>query len=96
MADSTNLSVFGQETYFNEKIRAFSGIESDSLNVSEQTTSKNLIVSNNTETKEINITEKINGISITASNAYGTRYVSVGSTPSGNATGVDGDVWYTI
>lgn len=101
MSDSTNISVFGQETYFNEKINAFNGIESDSLNVSEQTTSKNLIVSNDsnlnkTETKEINITEKINGISITASNAYGTRYVSVGSTPDSNSTGSNGDVWYTI
>jgi hypothetical protein len=27
MADSTNISVFGQETYFNEKVTAFNGIE---------------------------------------------------------------------
>jgi hypothetical protein len=96
MSDSTNISVFGQETYFNEKINAFSGIESDNLTVKGQTTSDNLNVSNKTETKEINITEKINGISITASNAYGTRYVSVGSTPDSNSTGSNGDVWYTI
>lgn len=96
MSDSTNISVFGQETYFNEKINAFSGIESDTLNVKGQTISDNLSVSNKTETKEINITEKINGISITASNAYGTRYVSVGSTPDSNSTGSNGDVWYTI
>ena len=45
---------------------------------------------------DININARINGVSITASNAYGTRYVSVGSTPSSNSTGSNGDVWYTI
>jgi len=32
----------------------------------------------------------------TTSNAYGTRYISVGSTPSSNSVGYDGDIWYTL
>lgn len=32
----------------------------------------------------------------TTSNAYGTRYVSTGSTPGSNDVGNDGDFWYTV
>lgn len=30
------------------------------------------------------------------SNAYGSRYVSVGSTPSSNSVGNNGDIWYVV
>jgi len=48
------------------------------------------------ETPKIIITQEFNGIGITASNSYGTRYVSVGSTPSSNSVGNNGDIWYTV
>jgi hypothetical protein len=85
MADSTNLSVFGQETYFNEKINAFAEIQTPTLNATGQI-----------ETPKIIITQEFNGIGITASNSYGTRYISVGSTPSSNSVGNNGDIWYTV
>jgi hypothetical protein len=35
MADSTNISVFGQEVYFNEKVNAFKEVETPILNTTE-------------------------------------------------------------
>jgi hypothetical protein len=96
MADSTNLSVFGQETYFNEKINAFNGIETTTLNATDEVQTPTLNATQQIETPKITITQQFNGVSITASNAYGTRYVSIASTPSNNSVGDNGDVWYTI
>lgn len=109
MSDSTNISVFGQETYFNEKINAFSGIETpnlktddiktknfDSTNLNSSVGTINTLTSTTLNTTDINISGNINNVSIIASNAYGTRYVSVASTPSNNSVGSNGDVWYTI
>jgi hypothetical protein len=81
----SDISVFGQETYFNEKINSFKEIETPILNVKQEI-----------ETPKITITQEFNGVSITASNAYGTRYVSIASTPSSNSVGDNGDIWYTV
>jgi len=73
MADSTNLSVFGQASYFNEKVTAFKGIETPDLSVAEiRSSSGSVNVSG-----DLNTTGNIGVTSIYATYVVGTSFVGV-------------------